>query len=112
MLDLTLLSRPSSSGKMTKAASTDLIAHSRRPAILTYASPMVDTSKKLAFMPFYLAGWRREAETLEVRMMERIEFPRGWRNLPESFRLEIHSDERMQVYNAQVHFKATLTGLR
>lgn len=97
---------------MTKAVSTDPIAQSRRPAILTYASPMVDTAKKLTFMPFYLAGWRREAETLEVRMLERIEFPRGWRNLPGSLRLEIHSDERMQVYNVQVHFKATLTGLR
>lgn len=73
---------------------------------------MVDTASKLVFMPLYLSGWRREAETVDVRMIEQIEFPRGWRNLPETLRLEIHSDERMQVYNAKVEFKATFSGLR
>lgn len=115
MLDLSLFPHQStSSAKAIKErnSSTDLIARSRRPAILTYASPMVDTASKLAFMPLYLSGWRREAETVDVRMMEQIEFPRGWRNLPETLRLEIHSDERMQVYNAKVEFKATFSGLR
>ena len=112
MLDLTLFSHPSTSARTGRNTSTDLIAQSRRPAILTYASSMVDTASKLTFMPFYLTGWRREAETLEVHMMEQIEFPRGWRNLPETLRLEIQSDERMQIYDAKVEFKATFTGLR
>lgn len=109
MLDLSLLSHRSSSAKNP---SRELIARSRRPAILTYASPLVDTASKLTFMPLYLTGWRREAETLEVQMMEQIEFPRGWRNLPETLRIEIHSDEKMHVYNAKVEFRATFTGLR
>lgn len=112
MLDLSLSSQLPSSSKLGKTPTGGLISQSRRPAIMTYVSPFIDTASKLAFLPFYLAGWNREAEALEVQMMERIEFPRGWRNLPQSLRLEIHSDERMQVYNAQVQFKAALTGLR
>lgn len=109
MLDLSLFSHRSISAKNT---SRELIARSRRPAILTYASPIVDTASKVTYMPLYLTGWRREAETLEVQMMEQIEFPRGWRNLPENLRVEIHSDEKMQIYNAKVEFRATFTGLR
>ena len=112
MLDLSLSTQLPSSSTRSTTPSEGLISQSRRPAILTYVSPLMDTASKLAFLPFYLTGWNREAETLEVRMMERIEFPRGWRNLPQSLRLDIQSDERMQVYHAQVQFKAALTGLR
>lgn len=109
MLDLSLFCHRSISDKN---ASRELISRSRRPAIMTYASPIVDTASKLTYLPLYLAGWRREAETLGVQMMEQIEFPRGWRNLPENLRIEIHSDEKMQVYNAKVEFRAIFTGLR
>lgn len=112
MLDLALFSRPSSSIITGTNTSTSLIAHSRRPAILTYASPIVDTAYKVSRMPLYLLGWQREAETLEVSMMESVEFARGWRNLPGSLRLEIQSREQMQVYSAIVKFKANFTGLR
>lgn len=73
---------------------------------------MIDTASKISLMPLYVAGWHREAETVNVGMMERVEFPRGWRNLPESLRLEIQSDERMQIYSARVQFRARFTGLR
>lgn len=112
MLDLTLFSRPSTSARTGANTAVDEIAKSRRPAILTYASSMVDTASKLSLMPLYVIGWHREAETMQVRMMEEVEFPRGWRNLPESMRLEIHSDERMQVYSAKVQFRAKFSGLR
>ncbi|KAG0155078.1 hypothetical protein PDIDSM_651 [Penicillium digitatum] len=51
-------------------------------------------------------------ETLEVPMMELLEFAKGARNLPQSLRLEIQSDSKMQIYTAQVEFRAKLTGLR
>lgn len=63
-------------------------------------------------MPLYLTGLLREAETLEVSMMEDIEFARGWRNLPASARLEIQSREPLQIYKAVLKFKASLAGLR
>ncbi|KAB8229973.1 seipin [Aspergillus alliaceus] len=112
MLDLTLLSHPSTSVLTGMNGSTYPISRSRRPAILTYSSPLVDTASKLWLMPFYVIGWQREAEKLEVPMMERVEFSRGWRNLPESLRLEIHSHEQMQFYKAKVEFRARFTGLR
>ncbi|GAB1203293.1 hypothetical protein APSETT445_001922 [Aspergillus pseudonomiae] len=111
MLDLTLVSQPSTSVLTGTNSSTFPLSRSRRPAILTYASPLVDTASKLSLMPFYVFGWTREAEKLVVPMMERVEFARGRRNLPESLRLEIHSNEEMQIYKATVEFKARFTGL-
>lgn len=73
---------------------------------------MVDTASKISFMPLYVLGWQREAETLRVPMLEKIEFSRGWRNLPASLRLEVHSKEPLQVYSAQIEFHARFTGLR
>lgn len=112
MLDLALFSHPSTSAKTGTNISSSPLSRSRRPAILTYTSPMVDTASKLSLMPLYVLGWHQEAEAVKVQMMEQVEFPRGWRNLPETLRLEIHSDERMQVYSAKVQFTAKFTGLR
>ncbi|KAL2854378.1 putative adipose-regulatory protein-domain-containing protein [Aspergillus pseudoustus] len=112
MLDLSLLSQPSTSARTGENASPQIISRSRRPAILSYASPLIDISKKVAFMPLYILGLQREAERLVVRMMERVEFTRGALNIPGSVRLELHSQVEMQVYAAKVTFKANLTGLR
>lgn len=63
-------------------------------------------------MPLYVVGWYRESETLEVPMMEQLEFAKGVQNLPQSLRLEVQSDLKMQIYTARVEFRARLTGLR
>ncbi|KAL2860375.1 putative adipose-regulatory protein-domain-containing protein [Aspergillus pseudodeflectus] len=112
MLDLSLLSQPSTSASTGENSSPQIISHSRRPAILSYASPLIDISRKVTFMPLYILGWQREAERLVVRMMERVEFTRGALNIPGSARLELHSQVEMQVYAAKVIFRAHLTGLR
>ncbi|KAK8252755.1 putative adipose-regulatory protein-domain-containing protein [Phyllosticta capitalensis] len=90
----------------------DLLARERRPAILTYYSAPVEHVIKALELPMYLVGWRREAETLEVPMMEAVRFERGWRNLPEVVRVEVQAVERMQVYGCAVVFEARLQGLR
>ncbi|KAJ5512021.1 Survival protein SurE-like phosphatase/nucleotidase [Penicillium expansum] len=91
MLDLTLFSsRPASS--LLPGPNNAPISQARRPAIMTYASPL--------------------SETLEVPMMELLEFAKGARNLPQSLRLEIQSESKMQIYTARVEFRARLTGLR
>ncbi|KAJ5683315.1 hypothetical protein N7462_006480 [Penicillium macrosclerotiorum] len=114
MIDLTLYSRDDSSGSLLPTSGNALkpISQARRPAILTYTSPLVDVAKRMVRLPLYVVSWRREAETLEVPMMERVEFARGARNLPQSLRLEIQSDAKMQVYSARVEFRARFTGLR
>ena len=45
-------------------------------------------------------------------MFENLEFARGWRNVPVSLKLEIQSREQMQVYGAEVNFRAKFRGLR
>ena len=111
MLDLSLLSVASNNPLNTNAVS-EVLAHSLRPAILTYASPIVDTASKVSQLPWYLLGWRKEAERLEVSMMEGVEFARGWRNVPRGLRLEIQSTQPLQIYDATVKFVAKLSGLR
>jgi hypothetical protein len=102
------------------STSTALLAHSRRTAILTYASPMVDTANRVAQMPWYVLGVKKEAETLEVPMMERVEFAKGWRNLPGGLKLTLEKSGEgnadgvadLQVYSARVLFRARFGGLR
>ncbi|KAJ5135266.1 Survival protein SurE-like phosphatase/nucleotidase [Penicillium bovifimosum] len=111
MLDLTLFSsRPASS--LVPGPNNEPISHSRRPAIMTYASPLVDVARRAARMPLYVVSWYRESETLVVPMMEHLEFAKGTKNLPQGLQLEIQSDRRMQIYSAKVDIRARLTGLR
>ena len=111
MLDLSLIS-PDSAARLTAPSETDILAHSRRPAILTYASPLVNTVNTIAEVPLFLLGFRKEMEKLDVCMMEGIEFARGWRNVPKSLRLEVQADEKIQVYSVSVRFVARFAGLR
>lgn len=111
MLELSLLS-PSSNSLLSSSPPSEVLAHSLRPAILTYASPIIDTASKVSQLPWYLLGWRKESERLEVSMMEGVKFARGWRNVPSTLKLEIHSAEPMQVYEATVRFVARFSGLR
>lgn len=88
------------------------LAFSRRPAILSYRSMLVEYICKFVELPMYLTGWRSEAEKLTVRLWESVEFPRGWRNVPSTMRLDIQSTHRMQIYAAKATFRARFRGLR
>lgn len=88
------------------------LARSRRPAIIPYRSLPVEYLSRLAELPLYIFGWRSESDVLKIRMWEDLEFPRGWRNVPSSMRLDIQSTRNMQIYSARALFKARFTGLR
>ncbi|EDN02229.1 conserved hypothetical protein [Histoplasma mississippiense (nom. inval.)] len=109
MVDLALFSSAKTNTNTNEASS---IESSRRPAIMTYTSPMVDTAKRVSKMPLYLLGWQREAEGLKVNMMDRVEFGRKKGAMPKTLRLEIESEEKIQVYSAVVKFDAKFNGLR
>lgn len=95
------------------AANADnLLARSRRPAILAYRSPTVDKLYKLTELHWYLLGWRKEAETLKVTMFESVEFARGWRNVPSTMTVQVQSTNKMQIYSAKAVFRARFRGLR
>jgi seipin len=111
MLGLQLMAPVSSS--WTKAVEgVEVIAASRRPAILTYYSPLIQHVHNFVALPLYVIGWRKESETLAVSLIEGVEFPRGWQNIPTEARVEISSPNHLQLYNAKLSFKTRLKGLR
>lgn len=86
------------------------LAISRRATMLKYQSRLVENAKKVLAIGLYIVGWKEEAETIRLDMMEGVEFGR-WKT-PKSLRLEIQSPEHMQVYWVTVEFRARLGGLR
>lgn len=92
-----------------------VIFRSRRPAILTYHSHLIDVARRLAGLPWYMTGWQREAEALSVPMAESLSFSRGRNKIPASIMLEMKHGEgktNIQVYTATVKLQARFCGLR
>ena len=126
MLDLELLSsaaRPSPTSyplhpdaAIEVKNESKILAKSSRPATLTYYSQVVDHVNMAAALPLYTLGWKLEAEKLDVRMMEGVEFKRGWRNIPKGLKLEVRTDARnggqFQIYGCKIKFMARFRGLR
>ena len=121
MLDLALLapsdsiSSPAdlvSSALVSRNTSGSVLALSRRPAILTYASPIIDTASKLSSLPWFMLGWRKESEVLEVNMFEGVMFSKGWRNVPDKVQVIVEADEKMQFYEVGIKIVARFGGLR
>ena len=120
MIDLSLLpSSPTSFGPEVLAAplatsntTASVLARSRRPTILPYHSPLVDTASTLTGLPWYVTGWKRESEVLKVSMFEGVEFAKGWRNVPQNVKITIEADQKMQFYDVGVIVVAKLGGLR
>ena len=117
MLDLSLLA-PSNKANSDVGTSlfgnnsASVLARSRRPAIMTYASPIVDTANTLSGLPLHLLGWKKESEVLEVGMFEGVEFARGWANVPQSVNVVVEADQNMQFYEVSVRIIARFGGLR
>ncbi|CAO1601732.1 hypothetical protein XANCAGTX0491_005374 [Xanthoria calcicola] len=116
MLDLSLLAPakvPSTAEKLLpESARKQRLAHSRRPAILTYASPLIDTASTLTGLPWYVLGWKTESEVVEVSMFEGVEFPKGWTNVPQEVKLVVEANEKMQFYEVGIRIFAKFGGLR
>ena len=98
----------------TLNTSSSVLAHSRRPAILTYTSTLVNTAHTLTTLPWYVLGWRKESEILEVPMFEGVEFAKGRISIPDSLKVTIEPepDAKMQFYEAGVRIVARFGGLR
>ena len=111
MLDLQLLAQGALVNEVA-GSGAEVLAHESRPAILTYHSQTMEQVHRAAALPLHLVGWREEAESLNVEMMEGVGFSNGWRSVPDVVRLELRSDEKLQVYDVRVEFKAQLRGLR
>lgn len=111
MVDLQLLA-PVETVAGVMPLKREILLHERRPAILTYHSRELELVTKAAALPLYVAGLRQESEELSVKVMEGVEFERGWKHIPTSVRLELQSEEKLQVYDVHIVFTAQLHGLR
>lgn len=103
---------PSEEAVETSAPNIEVLARSRRPAILTYRSWLAETCHRTLRLPLYVIGWGTESETVSVTVMEGVQFEKGWRNVPTSMRLELRSRFPLEVYKVSVSFVARLEGLR
>lgn len=117
MLDLSLLSPDAASSASDTTTSAlipnlEVLARSRRPAILTYASPMIDAASTLSGLLWYILGWKKESEILKVGMFEGVEFAKGWKNVPQSVEITVESDLKMQFYDVGIEIVARFGGLR
>lgn len=94
--------------------SASVLAHSRRPAILTYTSTLVTTANTLTGLPWYVLGWKKESETLAVSMFEGVQFAKGSTNIPDTVNLTIEPspEAEMQFYDAGLRIVARFGGLR
>lgn len=100
-------SEPSSNADA--ATPTQVLAHSRRPAILTYRSWPTEHLYRLLRLPLYLTGFSTESEMLTINMLESAYFASA---VPSSLRLELRSRTPLEVYRVKVHISAKLEGLR
>ncbi|KAH7400707.1 putative adipose-regulatory protein-domain-containing protein [Phaeosphaeria sp. MPI-PUGE-AT-0046c] len=101
--------------KMEAGALVDaptVLARSRRPAILTYRSYVIEHVHRLLRLPLYLVGWHTESEHVEVAMMEGVEFERGVKSVPTSVKVEIRAKYPLEVYTVAVRLSAKMEGLR
>ncbi|QIW95124.1 hypothetical protein AMS68_000642 [Peltaster fructicola] len=90
----------------------NVLARSRRPAIIPYRSRITDLVYRISELHWYLLGARQESEKIRISAFEGVSFAQGWRNIPTSLRLEVQSIRRMQFYEVKVYFKARFSGLR
>lgn len=122
MLDLSLLSpsyKPAAQDSSIPFANRAeipadaILFSSRRPTILTYHSPLIRLSKQVTALPWYILGLRKDSETLVVEMVESVQFPRGWRNVPGSVYVEVQGrGQDIQIYDMQLKLRAKFWGLR
>lgn len=91
---------------LVKAAGGRRVLSERRPALMTYASPLARTLRTLVASPLLVAGWAREQEALAVVLAEAAVFS----DEPHEARVDI--DARIAIYHARLEFSARLSGLR
>ncbi|KAK6401023.1 hypothetical protein LTR95_019239, partial [Oleoguttula sp. CCFEE 5521] len=108
MLDVSLLASPTRT-----SGDSEVLARSRRPAIMTYRSSPTELVHRLASLPRSLVSTQQsEAETLVLSVFNQVSFPKGSTNLPSTLRLELQSPRRLEIYSVLVKFRARFRGLR
>jgi seipin len=108
MIDLQLLGPPATASTEESPA----LLSERRPAILTYRSPVMEYAHNIMFLPLHVIGWCKESENLVVPLLDHVVFPRDRKSVPSRAKIEIQSPYNLQVYSMKLEFRAQLRGLR
>lgn len=82
----------------------------RRPAIMTYTSPLISTLSTVLTCAPILVGMKSESQTLRIPVLENYQFTSGWLQDPSHIVLEV-SSPALRVYGARVLFQTRLGGL-
>lgn len=102
MADLTIYSTPPASLPPV------VVAHARRPGIMTYRTPLLSTIDTILKSPLLLFGFARQEEALRIKLLERTTFDSSARHAI----IQIEAPHKLDVYEARVEFLAHLTGIR
>ncbi|PNS17129.1 Seipin [Sphaceloma murrayae] len=90
------------------------LAHSRRPALITYRPPLIALLSTLTSLPRHMLGLPTHTTSLRIPLFTQVSFPRGRRAVPSQIHIQLQnpSGVQLQVYDLKVHFRARFTGLR
>lgn len=98
--------------KLLSATNTTL-ASSRRPAIMTYRSPLLERIDTLVRAPLLVSGWQRQEEIISVVLLEDVVLASRVRTASVSIDAPSSSTTTtIDVYDVAVEFRARFTGVR
>lgn len=112
-----LLPKPESFGALLRnvtaptGSGLSVLHHSRRPAMLTYTSPIPFLAQTLLYLPLHLFNIKNlDTACLRVPMFELLSFARGSANIPTHVRLEIQSDSSANTGSTMPTFNIPFLG--
>lgn len=104
----------SASTDTTSRTAESTLAHARRATLLPYRSPLLSLYDTVLSLPRATFGLPTETSTVRVPLFTRVAFPRGRARVPTAVHLQLQTPSgiQLQLYSAQIHFRARFSGLR
>lgn len=90
---------------------SDVVFHSRRPALLPFIDPVVSLASRVLFLLYHLIFPAAQTCIMNIPVAERVAFPTD-SSIPLSAYVEIEAGQGIQIYSASLTLTAQLGGLR
>ncbi|GFP54731.1 hypothetical protein ACSS6W_002593 [Trichoderma asperelloides] len=90
---------------------SDVVFHSRRPALLPFIDPVVSLASRILFLLYHLIVPTAQTCIMRIPVAERVAFPTD-SSIPLSAYVEIEAGQGIQIYSASLTLAAQLSGLR
>jgi hypothetical protein len=92
-------------------AGAETLASVARPAILRYASPLVDQLSTLAGAAPVMLGIKDEVEIIQVPLLHDFSFESTWLSNVVSAEIQIKASQPLQVYACSIRFEGKWKGI-